>query len=258
LDARQQQYVGEIHKHFFGWIEPPRVTSRPYRRGRRGLGRKTPRLVSGSAGALHVEDLLRHQLSDQPWDPWRLKDGEKGPMVWEVKHTLIFIKDERGLPSGPYHLMVGRNVLQRDELKYFISNAPPETPVSTLLRVAFSRWRIERCFEDQKGEIGLDHYEGRRYVGLKRHLAISAVSYLFLAKVRQEEAEKKPGTDGLPSAYGRGGVDPRLVAEPGRGGRAGRPSGRRNRLDANEKRPGPQKPHENHPAQTPRHWHQAI
>jgi SRSO17 transposase len=48
--------------------------------------------------------------------------------------------------------------------------------VATLLLVAFSRWRVERCFEDQKGEVGMDHYEGRRYVGLKRHLILSAVS----------------------------------------------------------------------------------
>ena len=255
LDRRKQKYIGEIHKHFCGWIEPPRVTSRPFRRGGRGVGRKTPRRVSGSPAALHVEDLLRHHLSDQPWDPWHLKDGDKGPMVWEVKHTLIFLKDERGLPSGPYHLLIARNVLHRDELKYFLSNAPPETCVATLLRVAFSRWRIERCFEDQKGAVGLDHYEGRRYVGLKRHLAISAVSYLFLAKVREEEAKKKSGTDGLPSAYRRGSLGARLVVEPPGGFRPGGPSRRRNRLDAKEKRPGPQEPHENHPTQTARPRH---
>jgi SRSO17 transposase len=258
LDARRQKYVGEIHKHFAGWIERPRVTSRPFRRHGRGAGRKTPRLLSGSAPAAHVEDLLRCRLNDQPWDPWHLKDGEKGPMVWEVKHTPIFIKDERGLPCGPYHLLIARNVLARDELKYFLSNAPPETQVSTLLRVAFSRWRIERCFEDQKGEVGLDHYEGRRYVGLKRHLAISAVTYLFLSKVREQESEKKPGVDGLPGAYGRGRAGARLVADPVVGPAAGGPSRRRNRLDAKAKRPGPQEPHEDHQTQTPGCRHQTV
>ena len=50
-----------------------------------------------------------------------------------------------------------------------------ETRLETLLLVAFSRWRVERCFEDDKSEIGLDQYEGRRYLGLKRHFIISAV-----------------------------------------------------------------------------------
>ena len=57
--------------------------------------------------------------------------------------------------------------------------------------VAFSRWRVERCFEDHKSEIGMDQFKGRRYLGLKRHLILSAVSYLFLARVRQEWAKRK-------------------------------------------------------------------
>jgi SRSO17 transposase len=84
--------------------------------------------------------------------------------------------------------------------------------VATLLLVAFARWRVERCFEDQKGEVGLDHYEGRRYVGLKRHLILSAVSYLFLTRMRQEFGGGKCGADGVPGADGAGSLDPLLVA----------------------------------------------
>jgi FOG: Transposase len=81
-------------------------------------------------------------------------------------------------------------VLHEGELKFYISNAPPETSAGKLLLVALSRWRVERCFQDDKSEIGLDQYEGRRYVGLKRHLVLSMVSYLFLAQTRQEWGEK--------------------------------------------------------------------
>ncbi|OYW11879.1 MAG: hypothetical protein B7Z55_18825, partial [Planctomycetales bacterium 12-60-4] len=55
----------------------------------------------------------------------------------------------------------------------------------TLLKIAFSRWRVERCFEDDKKYIGLDHFEGRGYPGLMRHLILSAVTLLFLARERQ-------------------------------------------------------------------------
>jgi SRSO17 transposase len=204
LDGRQQKYVGEVHKHFAAWIDPPRTTCRPYRRGRRGRRRKVPRLIAGSRPPVHVEDLLRYHpaLRDGAWDRWRVKDGDKGPLIWEVKHVLIYVKDERGLPeSRPRHLIVARNVEHPEEIKYFVSNAPPETRVDVLLLVAFSRWRIERCFEDQKGEIGLDHFEGRRWLGLQRHLALSAVSHLFLAKTHQRLRGKKPGPDGLPGAH---------------------------------------------------------
>jgi len=214
LDRRQQLFVGEAHKHFGAWIQRPRTTDRQYRRGGRG-SKKVPRLCAGSRPALHVEDLLRHHpaLRDQAWQRWRVKDGEKGPMIWEVKHTLIYVKDERGLPeSKPWHLLVARNVEHPEEIKYFVSNAPAETSVEVLLLVAFSRWRVERCFEDQKGEIGLDHFEGRRWLGLQRHLVLSAVSYLFLARTHQRLRGKKPGTDRLSGAYGRFGGGSLLVA----------------------------------------------
>lgn len=211
VSARQQRYVAEVPRTFTGWLKEPRVVTRPYRRGGRGRGRKVPRLASGSRPARGVETLLKDRmLCDQPWQPWRVKDGEKGPMVWECKHTFITVKDEQGLPGQRLHLIIARNVLDPKEIKFFVSNAPLATGIGALLLVAFSRWRVERCFQDDKSEIGLDQYEGRRYLGLKRHLVLSAVSYLFLAKVRQEWGGK-PGVDGVPIAHGRGGVGAVLV-----------------------------------------------
>ena len=153
LTARGQRFVGEVHKQLVAWLEAPPVTRRPYRKGRRGCGRATPRLRADASKPRFVEDLVRSHpaLRDQPWQRWRVKDGDKGPAVWEVKHTLIHVKDEAGLPAQPYHLLVARNVLHPDEVKYFVSNAPPKTSVRKLLLVAFSRWRIERCFEDGGG-----------------------------------------------------------------------------------------------------------
>ena len=87
---------------------------------------------------------------------------------------------------------MARNVNDWTEVKYFLSNAPAETPLDELLLVAFSRWHVERCFEDQKTELGFDHFEGRSYLGLKRHQTVTAVTHLFLAEVRSELGEKNP------------------------------------------------------------------
>jgi SRSO17 transposase len=213
LSARQQRFVGEVPRSFFGWLKAPRVVRRPFRRHGRGRGRKIPRLAVGSRPARRVEDLLKQRaFREQPWQRWRVKDGEKGPMVWQVKHARFYPQDDQGWPGEPLHLIVARNVLDPTEVKFFVSNAPPATPLQTMLLVAFSRWRVERCFEDQKGEVGLDHYEGRKYVGLKRHLVLTAVSYLFLARVRQEWLGEKSGADGKPGVDGARGVDPVLVA----------------------------------------------
>ena len=152
------------------------------------------------------------ELRDQAWVRYRVKDGEKGPMVWEVKHAMITIKDENDLPGMRVHLVVARNALKPEEIKFFLSNAAEETSVQTLLLVAFSRWRVERCFEDQKQEVGLDQWEGRRWLGLKRHLILTSVSYLFLARVRKRLRGEKSGPDGVPGACRRSGPGPQLVA----------------------------------------------
>ena len=213
MDARQQPFVAEVPKTFTAWIRVPRVTERPFRR-RRGRGRKTPRLRSGSRPASSVENLLRYspELRDQPWVRYRVKDGEKGPMVWEAKHAMITVKDAKGLPGMRMHLLVARNVLKPEEIKFFVSNAAAAVSVQVLLLVAFSRWRVERCFEDGKQEVGLDQWEGRRWLGLKRHLILTSVSYLFLARVCRQLRGKKSRPDGVPSACRGSGAGAELVA----------------------------------------------
>lgn len=215
LSARRQKFVGEVPRNFMGWLDVPRVVTRPYHKNRRGRGRKVPRLASGSRPACRVDAMLNAPgLRDRPWRRFRVKDRQKGPMVWEVKSLRFSPVGEGGLPGEPLHLVVARDVLNPGEMKFFVSNAPAVTSIQAMLLVAFSRWRVERCFEDQKGEIGLDRYEGRRYRGLRRHLILSCVSYLFLSRVRQEFGGENPGPDGMPGAHGGGGVDPVLVAGP--------------------------------------------
>jgi SRSO17 transposase len=213
LDQSEQRFVAEIPVNITGWIDPPKVTTRPYRPAT-GRPRKTPRLVVGSQPARTVQDLLNHHpvLRNQPWKKHRVKDGQKGPIVWETKHTMLTRSDKKGLPAERWHLVIARNILDKDEVKYFMSNAPESTPVQTLLLVGFSRWRVERCFEDQKQQIGLDAWEGRRWLGLKRHLILSSVSYLFLARVREKLRGKKSRTDRIPSAHRRRRAGVLLVA----------------------------------------------
>jgi SRSO17 transposase len=248
LDQRGQKFVGEVNRDFTAWAQRPQVTERPFHRHRRGHGRRTPRVAARAPKPMTVEAMMRwHQpLRDQPWKPYRVKDGEKGPMVWEVKNMLIYPKDEEGLPAHPYHLVVARNVLDPTEIKYFVSNAPLETSVNKLLLVAFSRWRVERCFEDEKGEIGLDHYEGRRYQGLKRHLILSAVSHLFLARVHQDLRGEKSGADRLPGADGRSGRGEELVAFGTSRCGVVRGNGEGIPIHPAAPGPGPQEPHQSH------------
>ena len=134
---------------------------------------------------------------EQSWQPYRIKDTDKGPEVWEVKWAVFWRKDEAGFPTRRHCLIVARNVLT-DEVKYFLSNRVPgeRNPVTGesitlrwLLRVAFGRCSIESCFREGKEELGLDHYEIRGWRCVHRHFYVTQLSHLFCARIRQEYDE---------------------------------------------------------------------
>ena len=196
LDRRRQEFVLEVPRTFSVWEKTPEITDQSYRKGGRGRGRKTPRVKSGESSPRSVEKVFwfSEAMKAAPWKKYRIKDSEKGPIVWEAKRLRVTLKGSDDLPGMRLWLVVAQNVLD-GELKFFVSNAGERTSLSMLMLVAFQRWRVERCFEDQKQEVGLDCFEGRRYLGLKRHLIMTTISYLFLSRVCEEERGEKSRVD---------------------------------------------------------------
>ena len=209
-----QNFVGEIPCDFAGWLHEPRVLLHPSPQEEHQVGRRRryPRLSRKSLPACEVRNLTTYSkvFCKQKWQRFRIKDGEKGPMVWEVKVARFYRKQgPEGLPGPSHTLIVARNVLNPGEIKYFLSNLQIDGQAVTLewlLWVAFSRWPIERCFEIAKSELGMDHFEMRSWRGIHRHLYITQVSQLFCARVHQALREKKLSRERLPdgrtSAYG--------------------------------------------------------
>ena len=123
------------------------------------------------------------------WETWHIKDMEKGPAVWEAR-AVRFQPTEEGVAGDEQWLIIVRNVLS-SEVKYFLCNAPEDASLGTMLRVAFYRWHIERLFRESKQETGLDHFEGRTYLGWRRHLLLTSVSILFLSEQRDRLRTKE-------------------------------------------------------------------
>lgn len=194
MDGLGQSYVGQIPKDFFGWLRRPRVLVKPVGGG--GQKRRFPRLARKAPPACAVENLVTYSplLAKQKWRRYRVKDGEKGPMVWEVKSHHCYRKHgAAGLPGPTHTLIVARNVLEPEEIKYFLSNLVAGRDGATMewmLWVAFSRFGVERCFELGKRDLGMDHFEMRSWLGIHRHLYVSQLSLLFCARVHQDLREK--------------------------------------------------------------------
>lgn len=201
LDDRGQHYVGEVKRTYTGWLAQPALL---YKRPPSALGRtgRFPRLKKKSVPAITLENMLRYspEMRKVPWEKFHIKDTDKGPMVWEAKAAKIYLKRD-GLPTWPHWVVIARNVEKLDEIKFFIGNAPAGTPLEVLLHVAFSRAHVERCFEDEKSELGLSHFETRHYRGLCRHLIVTALTHLFLAETRELCRGEKSRADGLPASH---------------------------------------------------------
>ena len=206
LDGLGQTYVAEVPCDFHGWAVAPRILYRatPQEMRKQGRKRRYPRLAKTAAQASEVRNLLNHSPSftSQSWTPIHIKDGEKGPMVREVK-VIEFRMQRDGLPTRPHWLIAARNPVEPDDVKFFVSNAPGGTPLEWLVYVAYSRWPIEQCFKEEKDELGFDHFEVRGWRSIHRHMALTQVSHLYLNKMREqliaeEQAEEEAGFFSLP------------------------------------------------------------
>ena len=215
LDDCGQRYVVEVPCAFHGWLRRPEVLQKQHHTSpRRGRKPRFPRLKAQNRPTLEARNMVRYgdAFRTQPWETFHVKDSTHGPVVWEAKVAPVYLKRD-GLPTWPHWLLVARNRLDPGEVKYFVSNAPQDTPLEVLLHVAFQRFHVERCFEDEKGELGMDHFEVRNYRSLKRHLLVTAVSHLFLAKVHEQWRGEKSGPDGLPTPPGGRGLGAVALAD---------------------------------------------
>ena len=190
-------YGVEIPSNLVGWTKPPKID--PVGTVlESGYPSRVRRLAPDAKEARPVSELW--ERGGPAWERWRIKETEKGPSVWEVRET-DFYPTLGDYPGERLRLVIAREVLT-GEVKYFLTNAPREVSLGEVSHVAFSRWHIERVFEDGKGEIGLDHFEVRNYKSLIRHLILSMISFYFLADQTERLKEKKLQLDHPPSQGG--------------------------------------------------------
>ena len=185
-------YVVEIPSSLSGWARMPRVEP-PGTVLPSGRTTRKPRLAAGEKAARPVCKLWKR--GGPSWQTYRVKETDKGPEVWHIRETGFFPNDE-GVPGKESRLIIARHALS-GEVKYFLSDVGPEVPLKTLLYVAFSRWHVERLFEDGKGQVGFHHFEVRNYTSLMRHLILTNLSLYFLCEQTTRLRGEKSVVDAL-------------------------------------------------------------
>lgn len=140
-----------------------------------------PGFVQAKASALAAE------VPSEAWARLSAGDGAKGPRLYDWTRVPIRPLKESG--KG-YWMLVRRSIEKPDELAYYVCYGPAQTTIEELVRVAGTRWIIEEGFEEAKGEVGLDHYEVRKWVGWYRHVTLALLAHAYLAVIRTHAAKK--------------------------------------------------------------------
>jgi SRSO17 transposase len=191
-------YFAAVPENTRIWLHTPSIE--PPGPSLRGPARTRPRVALHAARPLAVRDLVV-RLSKSEWKRCTIQQGSKGPVVADlVIRRVTTVRDE--LPGERVWLVIRRAVGDEPDLKFYVSNAPPTCAQRDLVRLSGWRWPIETLLEEGKGEVGMDHYETRTWVGWYHHMAHTFLAHLFLVRLLLQFKKKRCANDGSSASIG--------------------------------------------------------
>jgi SRSO17 transposase len=160
-------------------------------------------------------------LANASWRSLSWRRGTKGRLTGRFAAVRVRVADgppQRIRDMGAQH-MPGEEVWligerrANGECKYYLSNLPANTSTKTLASTIKARWICEQAHQQLKEELGLDHFEGRSWVGLHRHALMTMIAYAFLQSRRLNQArggKKSPGSAATTNPSGSAAGNPRV------------------------------------------------
>ncbi len=191
----------------------------------RDLAERRPPTRPGGQPRLPEFERVDQWLARQPKGRWRkvrVRDGEKGPLEVKVLLATVQTKDEDGRVGARERLAVLRSCEAKPQTWYTLSNAH-DARRGKVAQVHGARHKIEELFAQGNGEVGLDHYEVRSWVGWHHHMTLSLLALWFLQGERLRLGGKNAGRDRGAGTGDLHGVAPAAPAQRG-GHRRGRQS----------------------------------
>lgn len=182
------------------WLQRPQTEAKSYKyKGEAHAKRvvvdpdSAPSTVAAVAASLPASRWYRRQVSE----------GTKGPITYAfARQRVTLCKD--GLPDRTVWLVIKRTLGAEPSYTYAISNAPASIPLSTFVWLSGLRWAVEQCFEEGKTELGMDHYEIRKYTGWHHHMLTTMLAHFFLWHLKLRLGKKSPSADGVAIAGAAG------------------------------------------------------
>jgi SRSO17 transposase len=139
--------------------------------------------VSSPSGVVRESaEQLAAAVPAEQWIACSAGHGAKGRRLYDWTRVELAAPATAGMARW---LLVRRSQAT-GELAFYACYGPAATPLVGLVRVAGTRWAVEEGFEQAKGEVGLDHYEVRKWPGWYRHITLALLAHAFLAVTRAQ------------------------------------------------------------------------
>ena len=177
IEALQgKTYLVSVPKTTLCWLKSPMTITKHYQRS--GKTRTKSILVDPDSKPITI-DKIANNINDYFWYRRTVSEGSNGPIVYEFTRRQVTLA-EAGLPKKTVWLFIRRTLEEKPEYSFFISNALANIRLKTFVWLSGLRWAIEQCFEETKSDLGMDHYEVRKFTGWHHHILTIMLAHFFL------------------------------------------------------------------------------
>jgi SRSO17 transposase len=181
LRSRKLDYVVQVSGELMAWTKDPHPAKPPMKRGGK-IPRK--RFYANDFPPPRSLCQIAKELPSGSWKTVTWREGTKGPLTSRFARLVVWMAN--GLVQGKTMQVPAEELLiewpegDKEPWKYWLSSLPPQqTSFRGLVRKAKGRFRIEQDYEELKGEVGLDHFEGRSWQGWHHHVTLVTLAYAF-------------------------------------------------------------------------------
>ncbi len=173
----------------FAWVTGDSVYGDPggIRRCLEYIGKQYVMAVSGKTyiwmgmKQVRISEIME-RLPDTGWQRLSTGFGSKG----EKSYDWFPLPLPCALQGFWKCLLIRRSISHPEKLRGYLCCCQANTPLSELVRVAGTRWTVERCFAEAKGDVGFDHYEVRSWQGWYRHITLAMCAHALLSVLKAD------------------------------------------------------------------------
>jgi SRSO17 transposase len=196
LEGRNLAYAVGISKALAVWPEPPDGTV-PNGTGR---GRPVKCMRFDGKKPVSVKELALAHRKRFRTVTWR--EGSQGPLTsrfWAKRVASAHDWNHGKAPGKEVWFLVEWPADEAEPVKYYLCDLPKSMSLQRLVATARGRWRVEQDYQQLKEELGLDHFEGRSWMGWHHHVTMVLLAHLFL-RLEQKRRASKSTLDAAASA----------------------------------------------------------